>query len=61
MVASRPENPDTDLGQIQFPETAPDPINDDEIDPMADFEPGTELVPEKGDFHPHKPGPDAKP
>jgi hypothetical protein len=50
MAGSRPENPDVDATEVAFPETVPDPIIEEE-DPEAGFEPGTELVPEKGDFH----------
>lgn len=55
MVATRPENPDAQVNDVHYPETVPDPVTDD-IDPEADFEPGTELVPEKGDFHQRKEG-----
>jgi hypothetical protein len=50
MAGSRPENPDVDAQDVTFPETVPDPVTEQE-DPEADFEPGTELLPEKGDFH----------
>ncbi|EPJ87925.1 hypothetical protein CFII64_05650 [Pseudomonas sp. CFII64] len=50
MAGSRPENPDVDPDEVTFPETVPDPISEED-DPEAGFEPGTELVPEKGDFH----------
>jgi hypothetical protein len=49
MAGTRPENPDADVEQVQFPETVPDPVT--EQDDEAGFEPGTEMVPEKGDFH----------
>jgi hypothetical protein len=48
MVASRPENPDAKPTDVQYPETVPDPVIEDT---EAEFEPGTELLPEKGDFH----------
>jgi hypothetical protein len=50
MVGSRPENPDAEIENVQYPETVPDPVIDED-DPEEDFEPGTELLPEKGDFH----------
>lgn len=50
MVGSRPENPDVELNDVHYPETVPDPVISED-DPEADFEPGTELLPEKGDFH----------
>ena len=49
MVGSRPENPDADVNDVHYPETVPD--TDDDDDPAAGYEPGTELLPEKGDFH----------
>jgi hypothetical protein len=49
MAGSRPENPDVDPRELSYPETVPDPV--EEQDPEAGFEPGTELLPEKGDFH----------
>lgn len=49
MAGTRPENPDADAEDVQFPETVPDPL--DEEDAEAGFDPGTEMVPEKGDFH----------
>lgn len=50
MAGTRPENPETEADKVQFPETVPDPV-DDGCDPQTGYEPGTELVPEKGDFH----------
>lgn len=46
MVAPRPENPDADVDDVKYPETVPDPVED-----ADEFDPGTELLPEKGDFH----------
>lgn len=54
MVGSHPESPDDALTDVQYPETLPAPVID-ETDPDAGFEPGTELLPEKGDFHRIKP------
>lgn len=59
MSGTRPEDPDTDPRTVSYPETVPDPVEDevDMIDEGNDpdgFEPGTEMVPEKGDFHTHK-------
>ena len=57
MSGSRPENPDTRPENVTFPETVPDPVEnecdpiDEGCNPKTGFEPGTELVPEKGDFH----------
>jgi hypothetical protein len=45
MVAPRPENPDADVNEIEYPETVPDASPDDEQDEQ--FDPGTELLPEK--------------
>lgn len=53
MVGSRPENPDAAPKDVQYPQTVPAPVTD-EHDPEGDFEPGTELLPEKGDFHRNK-------
>lgn len=50
MVGSRPENPDAHIKDVHYPETVPDSVTDN-TRPDEDFEPGTELVPEKGDFH----------
>jgi hypothetical protein len=59
MSGSRPENPDTPPENVSFPETVPDPVDsdcdpvDEGCNPNTGFEPGTEMVPEKGDFHTH--------
>jgi hypothetical protein len=56
MSGTRPENPDAEARAVAFPETVPDPV-ENELDPIDEgndadgFEPGTEMVPEKGDFH----------
>ncbi|WP_162874611.1 hypothetical protein [Pseudomonas viridiflava] len=49
MAGSRPENPEVAITEVQRPEILPDPAIDED-DPDAGFEPGTELLPEKGDF-----------
>jgi hypothetical protein len=49
MAGTRPENPDADAKNVQFPETVPDPLSEEDAE--AEFDPGTEMVPEKGDFH----------
>jgi hypothetical protein len=54
MVASRPENPDAEPKDVQYPETVPDPVIAEDTE--AGFEPGTELLPEKGDFHQNRAG-----
>jgi hypothetical protein len=57
MSGSRPENPDVNAQDVTFPETVPDPVEpdcdpvDEGCNPKTGFEPGTEMVPEKGDFH----------
>jgi hypothetical protein len=57
MSGSRPENPDAAPDNVNFPETVPDPVDsdcdpvDEGCNPKTGFEPGTEMVPEKGDFH----------
>jgi hypothetical protein len=49
MAGTRPENPDADAEDVQFPETVPDPLNEEDAE--AGFDQGTEMVPGKGDFH----------
>lgn len=49
MAGTRPENPDADAEDVQFPETVPDPLSEEDAE--AEFDPGTEMVPEKGKFH----------
>ncbi|HXR02216.1 MAG TPA: hypothetical protein VN798_17680 [Pseudomonas sp.] len=55
MSGTRPENPDAAKDEVTFPETVPDPDPREDLinegcDPRTGFEPGTEMVPEKGDF-----------
>ncbi len=49
MAGTRPENPDADAEHVHFPETVPDPVNEEDLD--AEFKPDTQKVPENREVY----------